>query len=111
MKNLDLISGIILLAAGVAVFMQSLSYPIGTFRTPGAGLFPLIASVLLFGLSAALMIQAMLPKGRAIASVPFFADRGLPANCLGISGNDRVSLSPSGHRFRPVYRCFHLVSG
>ena len=49
MKNLDLISGIILLVAGAALFLKSLSYPIGTFRTPGAGLFPLIASILLIG--------------------------------------------------------------
>ena len=76
MKNLDLISGIILLAAGAAVFLQSLSYPIGTFRTPGAGLFPLIASIILIVLSAALIIQALLPKGRAIAPVPFFPETG-----------------------------------
>jgi len=79
MKNLDLISGIILLVAGVAVFMQSLSYPIGTFRTPGPGLFPLIASVLLLGLSAALTLQAILPKkGAAIAPAPFFPEKGAP---------------------------------
>ena len=79
MKNLDLISGIILLVAGGAVFMQSLSYPIGTFRTPGPGLFPLIASVLLLGLSAALTLQAILPKkGAAIAPAPFFPEKGAP---------------------------------
>ena len=47
MKHLDLISGVVLLVVGMAVFAKSLSYPVGTFRTPGAGLFPLIASILL----------------------------------------------------------------
>jgi hypothetical protein len=88
MKNLDLISGIILLVAGVAVLMQSLSYPIGTFRTPGAGLFPLIASILLLGLSAALTLQAILPKkGRAIAPAPFFPEKGAFRRILlGLTG-------------------------
>ena len=83
MKNLDLISGIILLVAGVAVFMQSLSYPIGTFRTPGPGLFPLIASILLIALSAILTVRAVLPKkGAAIAPAPFFPEKGAPRRIL-----------------------------
>ena len=88
MKNLDLISGIILLVAGTALFLQSLSYPIGTFRTPGAGLFPLIASILLLGLSAALTLQAILPKkGRAIAPAPFFPEKGAFRRILlGVAG-------------------------
>ena len=88
MKNLDLISGIILLVAGVAVFMQSLSYPIGTFRTPGPGLFPLIASILLIALSATLTVQAVLPKkGAAIAPAPFFPEKGAPRRILlGLAG-------------------------
>jgi len=77
MKNLDLISGIILLVVGAALFFQSLSYPIGTFRTPGAGLFPLIASIFLIGLSAALTLQALLPKkGKPITPPPFFPEKG-----------------------------------
>ena len=89
MKNLDLVSGIILLVAGTALFLQSLSYPIGTFRTPGAGLFPLIASVLLLGLSVALTLQAILPKkGTAIAPAPsFFPEKGaLRRILLGVAG-------------------------
>jgi hypothetical protein len=77
MKNLDLISGIILLVAGAALFLRSLSYPLGTFRTPGAGLFPLIASVLLIGLSAILTVQSFLTRKRAaIAPPPFFPEKG-----------------------------------
>ena len=88
MKNLDLISGIILLVGGAAVFLKSLSYPIGTFRTPGAGLFPLIASILLIGLSAILTLQALLPKkGKAIEPTPFFPEQGAPRRILlGFAG-------------------------
>lgn len=91
MKNLDLISGIVLLIVGAAVFVQSLSYPIGTFRTPGAGLFPLIASILLIGLSAILTVQAVLPKkGRAGAPIPFFPEKGalrrILLGCAGMIG-------------------------
>ena len=88
MKNLDLISGIILLVGGAAVFLKSLTYPIGTFRTPGAGLFPLIASILLIGLSAILTLQALLPKkGKAIEPTPFFPEKGAPRRILlGFAG-------------------------
>ncbi len=88
MKNIDRISGLILVVAGVAVLLQSLSYPIGTFRTPGAGLFPLIASILLLGLSVALTVQAFLSgKGKAIAPSPFFPEKGaLRRILLGVAG-------------------------
>ena len=88
MKNLDLICGIILLVVGTAVFLNSLSYPIGTFRTPGAGLFPLIASILLLGLSAILTLQAFLSKkGKGVAPTPFFPEKGAPRRILlGFAG-------------------------
>jgi hypothetical protein len=83
MKNLDLISGISLLILGAVLFVKALSYPIGSFRTPGAGLFPLIASVILTGLSAVLTLQAVLPKkGGAIAPTPFFPEEGAPRRIL-----------------------------
>ncbi len=77
MKNLDLVSGIVLFVLGAALFFMSLSYPFGTFRTPGAGLFPLIASILLIALSTTLTVQAFLSrKGKAIAPAPFFPEKG-----------------------------------
>lgn len=83
MKHLDLISGIVLLVAGAAAFLKSLSYPIGTFRTPGAGLFPLIASILLLILSAILTLQAFLSKqGKALAPTTFFPEKKTPRRIL-----------------------------
>jgi putative tricarboxylic transport membrane protein len=88
MKHIDLISGVVLLVLGTAVFLKSLSYPIGTFRTPGAGLFPLIASILLLSLSAIFTIQAFLSKkGKELASTPFFPEQGAPRRILlGVAG-------------------------
>lgn len=88
MKHLDFISGVALLALGTAVFVTSLSYPTGTFRSPGAGLFPLIASILLLGLSAILTIQAFLSrKGKEPAQNPFFPEKDAPQRILlGFAG-------------------------
>jgi hypothetical protein len=88
MKNLDRISGIILLVVGTAVFLKSLTYPIGSFRTPGGGLFPLIASILLIGLSTLLALQAFLAKGgKEVAPTPFFPEKGAPRRILlGFAG-------------------------
>lgn len=58
----DKITGIFLFILGLVVFLKSLSYPLGSFRRPGGGLFPLIASILLMGLSASLAIQAFWRK-------------------------------------------------
>ena len=59
MKNLDCISGIILFLFGLGICLKSLTYPIGSFRSPGGGLFPLLASILLMGLAAVITIQAL----------------------------------------------------
>ncbi|HBB18279.1 MAG: hypothetical protein A3J94_10365 [Syntrophus sp. RIFOXYC2_FULL_54_9] len=83
MKQLDLISGVVLLVMGTAVFLKSLTYPVGTFRTPGAGLFPLIASTLLLSLSAILTLQAFLSrKGNGLAVTAFFPEKDAPRRIL-----------------------------
>ena len=88
MKHLDLISGVVLLVVGTAVLVKSLSYPVGTFRTPGAGLFPLIASILLLALSATFTIQAFLSRqGSGLAPTPFFPEKDAPRRILlGFAG-------------------------
>lgn len=58
----DRISGIIIFAIGLAVCLVSLSYPIGTLRKPGGGFFPLLASVVLLGLSAVFIFQSFAAK-------------------------------------------------
>ncbi len=86
--NREQISGIFLLGMGVAVFLKALTYPMGTLRKPGGGLFPLVASVLLIGLAGLLTIQVFRAKGDAQASrTPFFPDREAPRRILyGFAG-------------------------
>ena len=55
--------------------MKSLTYPIGSFRSPGGGLFPLLASIILMGLSGFMTIQAFLKKDVEEASKPSFFPR------------------------------------
>ncbi|MBI5581137.1 MAG: tripartite tricarboxylate transporter TctB family protein [Deltaproteobacteria bacterium] len=68
----DRISGIIIFAIGLAVCVASLSYPIGTLQKPGGGFFPLLASILLLGLSAVFILQSFTVKRGENASVVSF---------------------------------------
>lgn len=72
MKNLNLISSIILFLLGLGICIISLTYPVGSFKTPGGGLFPLLTSITLMGLSGIMMIQALVKreklKGRFFVS-------------------------------------------
>jgi len=86
--NREKITGIFLLGLGLAVFLKSLTYPLGTLRRPGGGLFPLIASVLLMGLSALLTLQAF--RGKEVdksSQSPFFPEKEAPRRILlGFAG-------------------------
>jgi putative tricarboxylic transport membrane protein len=69
----DRISGIIIFAIGLAVCLTSLKYPIGTLQKPGGGFFPLLAAILLLGLSAVFIFQSFTGKGSGNSSaVSFF---------------------------------------
>jgi len=84
----DQVSGIFLFGLGVAVFLKSWTYPLGTLRKPGGGLFPLIASVLLMGLAAFLTVQAFgKKKDREDSAAPFFPEKEAPRRViLGFAG-------------------------
>jgi hypothetical protein len=84
----DPIIGIFLFGLALAVFLKSLTYPIGTLRKPGGGLFPLMASVLLMGLCALLTLQAF--RGKELdksSQFPFFPEKEAPRRILlGFAG-------------------------
>jgi putative tricarboxylic transport membrane protein len=84
----DQITGIFLFGLALAVFLKSLTYPLGTLRKPGGGFFPLIASILLMGLAALLTIQAFRGKETDKASqAPFFSEKEAPRRILlGFAG-------------------------
>lgn len=82
-KKIDLISSIILFFLGLGILLKSLSYPLGSFRSPGGGLFPLLASILLILLSVSLGIQAFLRKnGIKTDRVQFFPSKDSPKKVL-----------------------------
>lgn len=62
MKNLDSLSATILFFLGLWIFLKSLTYPFGSLQSPGAGFFPLLASILLMGLSGSMIVQGFLKK-------------------------------------------------
>jgi hypothetical protein len=83
MKSLDHISGIIVFVLGSAVFLNSLTYPIGTLRKPGGGLFPLIASILVMGLSVLMTVQGFRTRERGKAArVSFFSEKEAPRRII-----------------------------
>jgi len=86
--NREKITGIFLFGLGLAVFLKSLTYPLGTLRKPGGGFFPLIASILLMGLSGLLAVQAF--RGREVddsGRSPFFPEKEAPRRILaGFAG-------------------------
>ena len=82
MKNLDRVSGIVLLVFGLGIFYKSLTYPIGSFHAPGGGLFPLLASIILIGLSLILTAQAFLKPAAEGSVKPFFPAKETPRRIL-----------------------------
>jgi hypothetical protein len=86
--NREKITGIFLLGLGLGIFLKSLTYPLGTLRRPGGGLFPLIASVLMMGLSALLTFQAFRGKEFDKSSPSaFFPEKEAPRRViLGFAG-------------------------
>jgi hypothetical protein len=76
MLKLDRIAGIFLLLVGLAVFLKCLTYPIGSFRSPGGGLFPLLASIVLIILAGIITVKAFLSKNlEETAPAPFISGK------------------------------------
>lgn len=83
MKDLNHISGIITFLIGLGICLKSLNYPVGSFRLPGAGLFPLLASVILMALSGFMVIHSFLKKDKVeISEAPFFPGKETPKRIL-----------------------------
>ncbi len=74
MNKIDCISGLFLLVLGIGIFLASFTYPIGTLRAPGGGLFPLLASILLMALAGVITIQAFMKKQEETTQ-PFFSGK------------------------------------
>lgn len=83
MKNSDRISGIILFLFGLVILLKSLSYPLGSIHTPGAGVFPVLASIPLMAIAVGLVINSYLKREEKCAlKVPFFPSKETPRRIL-----------------------------
>lgn len=79
MRNLDRISGIIFFLLGLGICLKSLTYPMGSLSGPGAGLFPLLSSIIVMGLSGLMTAQTFLKKDTGEASkARFFPSKETP---------------------------------
>ncbi len=62
MRYLDSISGTILFLFGLVICLTSLRYPLGSIHSPGAGFFPLSASILLMALATVLVLTSFVKR-------------------------------------------------
>ena len=113
MKSRDLISGIVLFLFGMGVFVIAWSYPLGTFRMPGGGFFPLIASILLMALAGILMGLSFSKKHQQTnRDTPFFPAKEAPIRVvigfLSLIGY-RYLLPVMGFTFATGFFVFILV--
>jgi len=83
MRYLDSISGLILFLFGLTICLISRSYPLGSLHSPGPGLFPLLASILLIAFSAFVVIHPFLKRSESASSkAPFFPGKEAPGRIL-----------------------------
>ena len=67
MKKFDTVSGLFLLILSIAICIGSLRLHVGTFRAPGAGLFPLVTGVVLGVFSILILLEARRKAEEAIS--------------------------------------------
>lgn len=72
MKRFDTISGLFLLILALAICLASLRFHVGSFRAPGAGLFPLVTGVMLGIFSILILFEA---RRKAEEQISFWVPR------------------------------------
>lgn len=79
MNRYDRYVGIVLFFFGLMIFINSFRYPLGSLRSPGAGFFPLFASLVLMGLAIAIA-GSTFPRnvGAAMTGPSLFPTREAP---------------------------------
>ncbi|MCU0559219.1 MAG: tripartite tricarboxylate transporter TctB family protein [Desulfobacterales bacterium] len=107
----DRVTGVIFLAIGVAVCLTSLTYPVGTLQKPGGGFFPLLASILLLGLSAIFTLQGFAAaKRQEFGSAPFFPNKkALQRILCGIAALTAYRYLMPIIGFAPATVCFIFI--
>ncbi len=79
------ISSLVLIIVSVYVFWGSLKYGVGTPVKPGSGLMPMLASLLVFGLSSGLLLKGIVRAGthRGQGDTAGFSRYSKPASLVG----------------------------
>lgn len=79
-NTLELAAGLIVLLAGVGVALESLTYPMGSLRNVGPGIFPLLLGIVLAGLGVAVIFEGRI-SGAVAPAVPW---RAILAICASL---------------------------
>jgi len=77
MGKTDVVTGLVLLVTGVAIFIGSMSYPWGNLQEPGPGFLPRLASAILIVLSTFIIIGPLMKKEK-VSAHSFFPTRDAP---------------------------------
>jgi hypothetical protein len=84
-NNLDrdeIIAGMVIFIFGGVTAALSLRMPIGTFRMPGTGMFPLILGILLMFLSCIFLLKLLYQHKKTTARRESAAERGSPVQLI-----------------------------
>ena len=82
MKRDDAIGGMVLLLFGMVTIILALRMPIGTFRTPGSGMFPLILGILLMFLSCIFLLKLLYQHKKATTKKDSVAENESPVQLI-----------------------------
>jgi hypothetical protein len=99
-RTRDALGGTISLLFGLITALLSLQLPIGSFRAPGSGLFPLILGLTLLGLSTAYLLQLRVTSQARPLDPSAGAGQGSLARVLGFAAAVAAAtalLTPLGY--------------
>jgi len=82
LKRDEIIAGMVIFIFGGVTAVLSLRMPIGTFRMPGTGLFPLILGILLMFLSCIFLLKLLYQHKKTTARRDSVAERGSPVQLI-----------------------------
>src|SRR4030042_4665030 len=82
LKRDEIIFGMVIFIFGGVTAVLSLRMPIGTFRMPGTGMFPLILGILLMFLSCIFLLKLLYQHKKTTARRESAAERGSPVQLI-----------------------------
>ena len=82
LKRDEIIAGMVIFIFGGVIAVLSLRMPIGIFRMPGTGMFPLILGILLMFLSCIFLLKLLYQYKKTTARRDSAAERGSPVQLI-----------------------------